>query len=531
MEAQACGMCMGSITEGRMMMKRCIAMMMAMGLGLAAQAAVTNQWTLINGDWSDTNLWESVPIPQNIDDVALLKGNIGGSRTVSNDLASLTLGGLEIGRNFNLQQRYVKLIGNAVTFESSTGTAYLYKPVPGVTGTPNQNSIIETDIILKSNLTIENVHPYDLSYLLLSGTISETGGVRSITIDAGGSTRLYGANSYSGGTTLNSGLLRVYDDEALGTGALDIQSGAMAFFSISGQTLANDISNAGDMLLIGNAILSGDISGSGSLTHEATGGFTLKLLGDNAGFSGSISNTAILQIGHENALGSGTVYLGNGTDAGNLSKAVGSHFYLTGDHAIENNIVLLNDGNSVGNNQAPMELAGTISGDFDLTKYGSGTVVLSGNNTYTGDTTVDTGSLVVDGGLLGSLTVNAGGTLGGGGTIGGGVVFEDGALWLFDPVSTLTVDGSVSFADFGVEDIVGLDSDTELGTYTLIDGLVDFTNIGNKTFETAFDLGGGKSAYFEEGSLNLVVVPEPVTLSLVVAMGGGLLWLRRVFMV
>src|SRR5207237_1337955 len=53
-----------------------------------------------------------------------------------------------------------------------------------------------------------------------------------------------------------------------------------------------------------------------------------------------------------------------------------------------------------------------------LTKIGTGTLILSGGNTYTGPTTVNLGKLEVDGSIASVVTVNNGGTLGGSGTVG-----------------------------------------------------------------------------------------------------------------
>jgi autotransporter-associated beta strand protein len=68
-------------------------------------------------------------------------------------------------------------------------------------------------------------------------------------------------------------------------------------------------------------------------------------------------------------------------------------------------------------------LSGT-AGDGGLTKQGNGTLTLSANNTYTGATTVNVGTLLVNGSLAAgsTVTVNSGATLGGNGTINGAAV-------------------------------------------------------------------------------------------------------------
>ncbi len=68
---------------------------------------------------------------------------------------------------------------------------------------------------------------------------------------------------------------------------------------------------------------------------------------------------------------------------------------------------------------ASLVLGGVISGSDAITTAGSGTVDLTADNTYTGDTTVDSGTLLVDGSQSGSaVTVESGATLGGMGTVG-----------------------------------------------------------------------------------------------------------------
>jgi autotransporter-associated beta strand protein len=80
---------------------------------------------------------------------------------------------------------------------------------------------------------------------------------------------------------------------------------------------------------------------------------------------------------------------------------------------------------------------------------GPGRLVLGGNNTYTGPTTVNAGFLLVDGttGPGSAVTVNSGGTLGGKGAIGGPVTVADGGLVSpGDSIGTLTINNDFTLA-------------------------------------------------------------------------------------
>jgi len=191
---------------------------------------------------------------------------------------------------------------------------------------------------------------------------------------------------------------------------------------------------------------------------------------------GSLAATNIIQ----STTGSGPnhyaqILFNGGTLKANASDPGGSQFLP----AIANLVAGVEAGGAVFNpNGYTMTIAAPLthySGtpDGGVTVNGtSGTVVLSGVNTYTGGTTVNGATLSVGStGVLPNtaVTVNSGGAFGGGGQVLGSVTFNAGSSAVFTEGSTLNISNALILATSGTLPVAELKLPANLGTgtYTL----------------------------------------------------------------
>lgn len=217
---------------------------------------------------------------------------------------------------------------------------------------------------------------------------------------------------------------------------------------------------------------------------------------------------------------------GGTTELGSLAGGTSALTTIVSDNAAST--LQINHGTTAGADFAGVINNG-IGGSVSLVKKGTGTQILSGANTYTGATTVSAGTLLVNGSLgFTAVTVEATGTIGGSGELGGALYFASGANLSVNLADPLMVTGPVSFGGFDFADLTGFNVDSVgEGEYTVLEGAnMDFTNVAHFGLGNAYTRPDGKLAYFDSGSLKVLVVPE-ASVSLLGLLGAVALLRRR----
>jgi fibronectin-binding autotransporter adhesin len=267
----------------------------------------------------------------------------------------------------------------------------------------------------------------------VSGVIATGNG--TLTKDGTGTLTLLGPGFYQGVTTISAGVLNIRNGNALGSGfggttvangaALELQQGIVGSVFVGPEALTlngTGIADGGALRNIsGNNTYGGPITlgGAARINSDAgtlTVGGSIGGLGQNLTVGGA-GNTTI-----SSAIGIGT---------GSLTKDGAGTLILTGNNTysggttvsggtLQGNTTslqgnILNNANVTFNQLTAGTYAGAISGGGSLAKIGAGTLTLTGNNTQTGGTTINGGAISV------AADANLGGAAGtlafGGGTL------------------------------------------------------------------------------------------------------------------
>ena len=354
--------------------------------------------------------------------------------------------------------------------------------------------------------------------LTLSGTTTVSAGTATIASLVAGSTgltkagagtlTLTGANNYTGGTTISAGTLHLSSVTAAGTntitlgnaatGTSDVQLTLGTAIDRSGFSNAITVANQGTgtatikwietvaftttgngLITLGRAtvfdatqIVAGAylfnhaLSGAGDLTLTSSNSSRFLLQAASAGYTGNITvqSGGIFEPRQNLSSTTGNNVTVNAGGELRIQFAEASIGGLNGNGIVQSPS---SSGTlSVGKNNASGSFTGILRDNpfaLSLKKIGTGTQILSGANTYTGETTITGGGLRLDtGAALASSTVllaNAAGvtlenngaavTIGGltgGGASGGSVVLASGTLTVSKASGTNTFAGFVSGA-------------------------------------------------------------------------------------
>jgi fibronectin-binding autotransporter adhesin len=314
----------------------------------------------------------------------------------------------------------------------------------GINWTIQQGQLVGNTGTFNGNLTFDSSGvgtPPSVDFnQTVNGTFAHviSGGGGELFKDGVGTLTLSGTNTYTGGTSINAGTLAVSSNVNLGadTGVLILNGGTLEATStfVTARNFAL-VNSGGTLQTDGDLTISGNISGTGALnktgagtlalagTDIYTGGTTIiagTLQGDTRSLQGNIIDNAALVFneitngayagvisgsGTLTKIGTGSVTLA-GTDiyTGGTTISAGT---LQGDTtSLQGNIT--DNAALVFNQTINGTYGGEISGTGALINVGTGTVTLTGANTYTGGTTINAGTLEGDTtSLQGNITDNA----------------------------------------------------------------------------------------------------------------------------
>jgi autotransporter-associated beta strand protein len=423
-------------------------------------------WTgSVNSNWSNAGNWSGGILPSATEGASISAANVTVDATgLTASLVSVFInrtvtvgfgGGLTVGGAFEVFSGSSLVVreGGSVSAGSYSIAGNL---VIGGTGAATTGGTVTGAVNLSAaggKLTFNTTGTFVFSNVISgSGSVEQKG---SLTVT------LSGANTYTGATTVSAGTLELSGGSAIANAGAVLVNGSGTLRVLASETIGS-LAGSGSVILsngvtltVGdstNATFSGVLSSSnGGLAKIGDGKLTLS--GANSFFGNTTVNAGVLAISNATALGDTT--RGARVEAGAALEISGG--ITVGSEALEligsgitsggalRNVSGTNGWNGaisttgaetrINSDAGQLTLAGGISGfgtltlggsgnitvssaitvSGGLTKDGNGTVRLSGANTYTGVTTVNSGTLELAGANiipdLGEVVVNANGIL------------------------------------------------------------------------------------------------------------------------
>lgn len=476
------------------------------GYGGAIYNATGGTTTIVDSSFSDnTASMGGGAIVNNLNSTATITGSSFSSNTAGNggaidnyDIATIT------GSSFSGNNAFA--YGGAI---ANNGTM----AIAGSSFSSNSAGSSGGAIYNTGTVSITNNSFFGNTAATLGGAVYTDDGTINLAV-GGGQTSAFSGNTANGQAssiymnglaTLNvsvasGGMLDMRDPMGGGTGgAIAITQtgggtwklgGSNVFTSSGGQTTFDMA--AGTLYLYG----AGEVSNATTTDAAATvAGGAIQL--DGSGSSFTLGSTATLIAAGGNSITTdGSIVLQSGAtirggtamdnanvDGGAALTATGGDTSLTltatGGVTLQGNLNVeaLAAADTFTLNA---DLADASGSTGSLTKTGAGTVLLTGNNSYTGNTTVAAGTLAVDGSIAASAltTVAAGATLAGTGTVGTTTINSGATLspGRSGTIGSLSVNGNLTFESGAIYavDIAGAGSDltTVSGSATLKGGTV-----------------------------------------------------------
>ncbi|AXB78365.1 autotransporter domain-containing protein [Novosphingobium sp. P6W] len=305
-------------------------------------------------------------------------GSVSGTTTLNR--GTLDLGGTS--------QTQASLVQGGATVQNGTLTLDTYTMRSGT---------------LSDNVIVDVRDTIEVQSGMVAGTLN---GTASLIKTSDSRVTLTAVNGYTGGTTINEGMLIL-----AGTGSISssVTMGTLGAFNIStadGNRDLTTVTGMGNIALGENSLIltqasgtyGGSISGTGRLILSAQQGYRLD--GVNTYSGGTSLLSGVLSLGDSSALGTGT-----------LAMSAFTAIALAQDGmVIDNAITVSGDPTIDVATGITATVAGTISDGTepgDIVKTGGGTLIFTGNNTYSAGTTISEGTLQLgDGGTSGGIVGN-----------------------------------------------------------------------------------------------------------------------------